>query len=653
VFRVEAWRISRVPDKSLARTVYQIFSDVNGLFTSSDIECKDEMEKLRPGTDESLRTHAKSCLKNNIGWTDNVGRLVEGGYPKVGLLFSGLKQRNSPAPASQPFLSPNLSPMVPEPEAVARSEKQKLNTDARGERAAVMVSDDADSTKHATDKVIPKGNDNPPASNKDDVGAMSATLHDGTLVIPCINLCQQMSAGVRKSFSDVLMIISQWRTQTRQDTDHGQYGTASLIYVFSQPLTDSFDIGILRRRDGWFEQPVTLYKLYHTLGTSGCSYVKSETIEHFLPTGSRLRRWRKLLSNTFSRRLKNHVGTVDEAGTLQLSKQPTTYETLYDFVDSVGNSRNAQSERQKDTNPSEVRYTPLVPTDNKQGKRNPQEVQKTSMHDQIASTMKLAGALYEVSTMLNEEISNTASQKGDDISLNQTNSDMVNEANPVFKTMKNGEIDVDAVQKAMAELKARLRDHNDKAQMLARVCRRWKEKLETRYPLMKRKSAPRKSIDNNMSPCSASSTTASRAIRRPTSSESDQQMSPGKVRYTTPRSESILTTMSIDSQEDPHWSPAKLRYMDLEEEVVPPTTMRDPREDVQSSGQQGKPNDKSGGKQSKGQQSMPSDERDKEQPSGQQSKTDGEKDRKQSRSPPSSGRKGGRDDDDGFSIFAL
>jgi hypothetical protein len=93
--------------------------------------------------------------------------------------------------------------------------------------------------------------------------------------------------------------------------------------------------------------------------------------------------------------------------------------------------------------------------------------------------------------------------------------------------------------------------------------------------------------------------------------------------------------------------------MDLEEEVVPPTTMRDPREDVQSSGQQGKPNDKSGGKQSKGQQSMPSDERDKEQPSGQQSKTDGEKDRKQSRSPPSSGRKGGRDDDDGFSIFAL
>jgi hypothetical protein len=650
VFTVEVWRLSLVPDNSVDRTVYQIFfSDLDGLFVSSCAQCEDGMENLGLGTDDSLRHRVTSYLKNNIGWIDNEGRLVKEKYPKIKSLFSGLESGKPPAPPSQQSLSLKLSPMVTEPQATAELENQKPNTDARREKAAVVVSDDTDSTKHATDKAIQKGDNNTPAFNKDDVGAVSATLHDETLVVPSLRICQQMSAGVGKSFSDFLMIISQWRTQTRQDTDHGQYGAASLIYVYSKPLTDSFDIGILRRRNGWFEQPITLYRLYHTLGPSGCSYVNSKTIEQFLPTGSRLKRWKKILSCC----LKNHVGTVDEAGTLQLSKQPTTHPTLYNFINSVGNPRNARSERQKDTNPSEVRYTPLVPTDNKQRKRNPREVQKTSMHDQIANTMKLAGALYEVSTMLNEEISNASLQKNNVISLDQTNPDMANEANPVFKNMKNGEIDIEAVQEAMAELKARLRDHKDKAQVLARTCRKWKEELEIRYPLMKRSSVRHKAVDGATSKCSESSTAASRAIKKSTSSESDQQMSPGKVRYTSPRSESILTTMGIDSQEDPHWSSAKLRYMDLEEEVVPPTTMRDPRKDVQSSGQQGKPNDKRDGKQSKGQQSMPSDERDKEQPSGQQGKTNDERDWKPPRSRPSSGRKGGRDYDDGFSIFAL
>jgi hypothetical protein len=311
-----------------------------------------------------------------------------------------------------------------------------------------------------------------------------------------------------------------------------------------------------------------------------------------------LKRWKKILSYC----LKNHVGTVDEAGTLQLSKQPTTHPTLYDFINSVGNPRNARSERQKDTNPSEVRYTPLVPTDNKQGKRNPQEVQKTSMHDQIASTMKLAGALYEVSTMLNEEISNTASQKGDDISLNQTNSDMVNEANPVFETMKNGEIDIEAVQEAMAELKARLHDHKDKSQVLARVCRRWKEELETRYPLMKRNSAPRKSIDNTMSPRSGSPRLVDPATKTHTLGKSDKRESSEKARY---------TPLSLQSQTQKTERSKSISAM----------TLDNPEEGSQPSGQQGKIND--------------------------------ERDRKPPRSRSSNSRQGGHDKDDGFSIFAL
>jgi hypothetical protein len=294
---------------------------------------------------------------------------------------------------------------------------------------------------------------------------------------------------------------------------------------------------------------------------------------------------------------------VDEAGALQIRKQPTTHSTLYNLIDSVRNSRNVPSKRQKDTNPSEARYTPLVPTDNKQGKWNPQEVQKTSMHDQIASTMKLTGALYEVSTMLNEEISNTSSQKGDDISLNQTNSDMANEANPVFKTMKNDEIDIEAVQEAMAELKARLHDHKDKAQALARICRRWKEELETRYPLMKRNSAPRKAIGDTIPPRSESPRTLDLATKTHTVGKSDKRESPDKARY---------TPLSLQSQ-----------------------TQRSERSKPISAMTLGNSEEGS-------------------HPSGRQSKTNGGRDWKQPRSRPSSGRKGGRDDDDDeFSIFAL
>jgi hypothetical protein len=170
--------------------------------------------------------------------------------------------------------------------------------------------------------------------------------------------------------------------------------------------------------------------------------------------------------------------------------------------------------------------------DDRQVTKIPEETPKTSMHEQIASTMRLAGALYEVSTILNEEITNASTEKDDDICLDQNNSDSMKEENPVLETMKNGEIDIDAVQRVIAEFKTRLQDHKDKTQILARVCRRWREELETRYHLMKRKSAPHNDVGNTVSKRSESPRTMDFTTKTHALSKSDKRESPGRARYT-------------------------------------------------------------------------------------------------------------------------
>ena len=163
--------------------------------------------------------------------------------------------------------------------------------------------------------------------------------------------------------------------------------------------------------------------------------------------------------------------------------------------------------------------------------------------------MKLAGALYDVSTMLNHEISNGSSQTDDDVSFVHAGLNMINEPNPVFKTMKNGEIDVDAVQGAMAELNSQLQDHKDKPHILAALCRRWKEELETRYPLMKRKSRENNDVNNLVSPRSELSAAERRAVKDRTSSEPDKMRSPVKTRDFDERSEFISTKPTSTSKE--------------------------------------------------------------------------------------------------------
>jgi hypothetical protein len=112
--------MSRTTDKILVRSVYKIsFSDMNGLLASSCIGCKDEMDNLGPGTDKSLRHHARLCLRKNLGWIDSAGQLVKERYPQLVSLSDGFKLEISPAPGSQSF-SVLTTPTVPGPEVVCR-----------------------------------------------------------------------------------------------------------------------------------------------------------------------------------------------------------------------------------------------------------------------------------------------------------------------------------------------------------------------------------------------------------------------------------------------------------------------------------------------------------------------------------------------------
>ncbi|KEQ68530.1 hypothetical protein M436DRAFT_58151 [Aureobasidium namibiae CBS 147.97] len=164
--------------------------------------------------------------------------------------------------------------------------------------------------------------------------------------------------------------------------------------------------------------------------------------------------------------------------------------------------------------------------------------------------MKLAGALFEVSTMLNEELSNAPSQKDDNTSFSESDLDLINEPNPVFRTMKNGEVDIDAVQKAMADFRTRLGDRQDESQILAYVCRRWKDELEARYPMMKRKSVTHNDVGDLLSPRSKLATQKSHATREPPSSKQKEQGSPTKVRFMIGNSELKLASTTADSKED-------------------------------------------------------------------------------------------------------
>ena len=800
--------LSQFADKPLIRSVYKLFfSDINGSFISSCVESRDEINNPGAGSEQRLRNNAIRFLKNNIGWIDSAGKLVEGTYPNIKSLFDGLRAKRLPMKLpiteSQPFLSLKTSSTIPGSRAVTETGKQKLCNSTREAGVVISSPRGQESPNNGTDKAF-LGNDNGTSAlnnNKDRATVMSASLHDGTLVVLSLGRCRQMSKGERLSFQDILGIISQWRAQTHQDIDDEQCRKPLLIHV--RPNTDSCfeEIDVLRRGDKFIERSATRWKLHHTVEMPNCSFVKAEPFDVSLPNKTNLQQQNAALRRMLKCGLQNHVGAVDDTGFLRMNNQPTIHEAYYEMeklfrfrstalsikhvdtdhaearhtpleptdnekaekglsitpeqnlerthkdddnrypaheidhsiivsatlhdgslvvpsyslclqmsmgigksfsdilriisqwrtqtcrnndlapkmiyvytsryldcfsistfdsdtqtlrsdisalhshsrllkqpmtrirlyhtpgttessyvdyrcvrndqshsiertqklldicesalknhvgvVDETGSLRKSEhptahevlsdperppeipdvpNVRRKDTKPPGVRYTPPEPAHNgkpekkleKKPEKKPEneldklleDIQGVSMHDQIASTMKLAGALFEMSIMLNEEMSNAPSQKDDNTSFSESNSNLINEPNPVFRTMKNGEVDIDAVQKAMADFRTRLGDHQDKAQILAHVCRRWKEELEARYPMMKRKSVTHNDVDDLLSPRSTSATLKSRATRKPPSSKPKEQRSPTKVWSMIGNSELKLASTTADSKQD-------------------------------------------------------------------------------------------------------
>ncbi|CAD0089824.1 unnamed protein product [Aureobasidium vineae] len=213
--------------------------------------------------------------------------------------------------------------------------------------------------------------------------------------------------------------------------------------------------------------------------------------------------------------------------------------------------------------------------------------------------------------MLNEEISNATPRTNGSFALDHIDQSLLNEPNPVFGTIQNGETDMDAIQKAMSDLKTRLHNHEDKVNVLAHLCEGWKGELERYYPLMKGKPQPRNGLDSLTPPRPGTSTTKRPAAKEKIPSKSQKQLSTPKIRYTHGRTDFVEPGLATSP-----WSPSKLRYTEGNF-----TFSRDSKQDEPPSTQQDKPTDK--------------------------------EDSKRPHDHPSKFGERGDDKDDGFSIFAI
>ncbi|KAG9613891.1 hypothetical protein KCU77_g1006, partial [Aureobasidium melanogenum] len=551
---MEVWKMSLIPDVSLSRNVQNLStSDTDGSSKNPTIESSHEFEDLSPDFDRSLRLWALMFLKNSIGWIDSSGNLIEGEHPKLGSLTDNVKGKKPPSVDSQPFISRKTS-SAPGPQAVLEDGDTKLVENFGGKAVAVPSPDGTDKAERATPRGTQEGSDENPVREKARELYMSATLHDGTLVIPSFAVCCNMKNGNGKGFSDILRIISQWRMQACGDLDHENRRKPLLVYVFSETYESSISIEFFRKGPDWFEQPMTLYKLHHTLPTSGCSYVNFEPLPQTVLKPHQLRQRKKTLRTVLKYGLKRHWGFVDKAGVLRKSKQPSINQFLYDLKVPINLYSSAGTEVMESP---KARYVQPDPMNIRQAEETHEKAQKISISDQIENVMRLAGDLYDVSTMLNGEISIALSQTDGYPACDQVNPNWRNESNPVLETRKNGQINIDAAKRAISQVKVRLRNQWDKAHILAHLCERWKGELEIEYPLMNREPVSRSGIHNLAIPPSRPSRAKSPATGNQTLATLQQPVSSPKIRYLFGGADSSEPQPAVKP-----WSPSKLRYKD-------------------------------------------------------------------------------------------
>lgn len=221
---------------------------------------------------------------------------------------------------------------------------------------------------------------------------------------------------------------------------------------------------------------------------------------------------------------------MNEKGALELSREPSIHQAFYDIREPRKISLDPRAGA-RDTDHLDKRHTTTSSAKNKQMTEGSVVAQKGSMHDQIETVMKLAGDLYDVNTMLNEEISNAPSLPNESPAISHADASWLNEPNPVLETREHDKINVDAVKRAISTLKARIRDHKDKAHILARLCKRWIGELEVEYPLMKRDSVSRSGIHSPAKSPSKSSKTKSPMPKKKTPTDPQGPAKSSKIRY--------------------------------------------------------------------------------------------------------------------------
>ncbi|KEQ94694.1 hypothetical protein AUEXF2481DRAFT_5587 [Aureobasidium subglaciale EXF-2481] len=110
--------------------------------------------------------------------------------------------------------------------------------------------------------------------------------------------------------------------------------------------------------------------------------------------------------------------------------------------------------------------------------------------------MRLAGAVYEVIKMFDDEIQKGPPQLDHNFTpFDAVGASITSMSNPVFETLKAGEIDIEAVHEAMTRLKARFDGSEEKAEILSSLCKRWKAEVQKRYPPPTRKVLPPSDIE--------------------------------------------------------------------------------------------------------------------------------------------------------------
>ncbi|KAK6000139.1 hypothetical protein QM012_004127 [Aureobasidium pullulans] len=314
--RVEVWRISRVRDAKLIKSIHNIsFSDAKNSIASSVTEFKHEMERLRPGSDFETRYHARASLNRNVGWINSEGHLTEGEYPKLESMIDNLGKIELSSIHPRPFLSPKTS-TSPKPQTISRDKDSKLN-EIPGQEA--------------TTKELRRSRDDDSICKEVRYRNVSATLHDGSLVIINFKVGHSTENKRGKSFSSILRVISQWRMQARDDFDHQFLRKPLLVYVTLEASESSVDVQVLRKEPDWFEKPIIHYRLHHTLQESGCSYVNFEPLPQTVLDHHQWMSRNKKLLNIFRSGLKRYIGSVDKAGVLCRSAQPPIDQFLSDL----------------------------------------------------------------------------------------------------------------------------------------------------------------------------------------------------------------------------------------------------------------------------------------------------------------------------------